>query len=64
MKEFFVKMILGRVSPMIKDLLENLLREWYAKAEATPNPWDNVACEFLAEFVGVDLGTAPEPDLE
>ena len=55
MKEFFVKMILGRISPMIKDALEELLRNWYAKALETDNPWDNVACEFLAEFVGVDL---------
>lgn len=64
MKEFFVKMILGRVSPMIKDMLEELLRSWYAKADATPNPWDNVACEFLAEFAGVDLGIAPEGEVE
>jgi len=51
-------MIVGQLSPAIKELVENLIRQWYAKALKTDNPWDDLAAEFFATLMGIELEEA------
>lgn len=43
------------ISPELKGLVDGLVKDLYAKAQATPNPWDNIAVGVVATLLGVDL---------
>lgn len=53
-----LKPILQIITPMIREELEKFAVKFYAKAEATDNPWD----DFLAEFLCKMLGMAVPPE--
>lgn len=55
-------LIMGNLTPMIREALKDLLRSLYAKALATENAWDDAAVELVAGILDVDLGgVVPAP---
>lgn len=48
-------MILGRMTPILREELEKLMRSLYVKALQTENPWDDMALEFIGSVLGVSL---------
>lgn len=57
-----VKTILGPILELVtkwlKELMEESVRKWYAKALETENPWDDFFIERLAYLLSIDLTVA------
>jgi hypothetical protein len=47
--------ILPVVTPSIRELLEKFLKDFYAKAKETPNPWDDFLAKFLMRILGIEV---------
>ena len=43
------------LTPMLRTLIEKSVLEWWSKAEATDNPWDNFIVEIIAKALGITL---------
>lgn len=50
--------ILALVSEWLRDLLEDSVKKWYAKALETENPWDDFFVERLAFLLDIELPEA------
>ena len=50
--------IIALVSEWLRDLLEDSVKKWYAKALETENPWDDFFIERLAYLLSIDLTVA------
>jgi len=62
MKELFLKLIistlpglLAKLTPAIREMVEDGLKNWYAHAMATPNPYDDYLVKLLAGMLDVEL---------
>lgn len=51
-----LKPVIGLVTPEIKTLIEQVIKDLYIKAKATSSPYDDLAIEVLAEILSIDLG--------
>lgn len=47
--------LVGIVSTEIREVLVKFIKDFYARAEKTPNGWDDFLAELLAKIVGVDV---------
>lgn len=47
--------ILEAITPALREAIENFLKELYAKAKQTSNPWDDFLVELLAAVLGIKL---------
>jgi len=47
--------ILPVITPSLRDALERFLKDFYAKAKETPNPWDDFLAKFLLRIVGSEV---------
>lgn len=50
-----LKPIVKVLTPMIRELIEKAVKEWYPKAVATPNPWDDFLVKFLADILNISV---------
>lgn len=50
-----LKPIMSILTPMIRQELEKFALSFYAKAEATPNPWDDFLAGFLVKMLGLEV---------
>ncbi len=50
-----LKPIIDILTPVIRTELEKLVVKFYAKAEATENPWDDFLAEFLLKILGLPV---------
>lgn len=50
-----LRKILDSISPTIREFIETSVKELAIKAEATENPYDDVAVEILAWILCVEL---------
>ena len=48
--------LLALTTPKIEKAMEDGVRNLYAKAVETENPWDDMAVEFIADLLDVELG--------
>ena len=49
-----VQRVLVAISPEIRKQLENFAKDLWGKAQATPNPWDNVLVGILYAVLGLE----------
>lgn len=47
-----IQSIIRNASPEIINGLRSAILEWYTKAKATPNPWDDILPSFLLMMLG------------
>lgn len=47
--------ILALITEWLKEQFESKIREWYAEALKTENPWDDFFLERLAFLLSIDL---------
>ena len=50
--------IIALISEWLRDLLEDSVKKWYAKALTTENPWDDFFIERLAFLLDIELPEA------
>ena len=50
-----LSVLFDRLSPDIKKALKDFLKGLYRKAEATPNPIDDLLVRFLGNLLGFDI---------
>jgi hypothetical protein len=50
-----IKPILDILTPMLRTAMETAVRDWWKKAEATDNPWDNFLVEVIAKALSITL---------
>lgn len=48
-------LILPVITPSLREMLEKFLKEFYAKAKETPNPWDDFLAKFLMRILGIEV---------
>ena len=48
-------LILPVMTPSIRTALEKFLKELYAKAKESPNPWDDFVVKFLMRILGIEV---------
>ena len=46
--------VVSKISDPLKVAIKATVKDLYKKAEATPNPYDDMCIEFLAALLGVD----------
>ncbi len=51
---FVLKLVLGNVTPMLKAWLQGLVKEFQTMAANTPNEWDDLLANFLADLLDVE----------
>lgn len=47
--------ILTLLTPQIKKMLEQLLKDWYRKAQETESPLDDLAAAAICKLLGVEV---------
>ncbi|RLF87748.1 hypothetical protein DRN34_01010 [Thermococci archaeon] len=47
--------IIKVVSPELRKMLVEMLRNLYEHAKETPNPWDDFLVELLVQVLGIDF---------
>ena len=47
--------IIAVLTPTIRDMLHDTLIDFYNKAKATENPWDDFLAEILLRLLGIDI---------
>jgi hypothetical protein len=50
-----VKIVVGSLTPEVKEAFEKFVKEQYERAKGTSNPFDDLAVEVLASIFGVEL---------
>lgn len=50
-----LKPVIKVLTPMIREAMEKWLKEWYPKAVATPNPWDDFLVGILCDILGIKV---------
>ena len=52
--------IFNAITPILRKELEDFLKEYYAKAQESENPWDDYFAEFLCHLLGIEVEEAEE----
>ena len=50
-----VRAIVGVVTPELRTAMQEWIKEFSEKARKTPNPFDDIFAEFLADVLGLDI---------